>query len=84
MGDNINYISSCSFGKNKNNENYIIAGSCMNSILGIFKKDLIYQADVIVSGVGSPIYTTGFANTENKFFYGTSNGKFNIYHFFNM
>jgi len=84
LGDSVNYVSSCSFGKNKNNENYIIAGSCMNNIVGIFKKDLVYKADVIVSGVGSAVYSSGFANTENKFYYGTSDGKFNIYHFFNM
>ena len=84
LGDRLNYVSNCQFGKNKNNENYIIAGSCMNNNVVIFKKDLVYKADVVASYIGNAVYSCGFANTENKFYYGTSEGRFNIYHFFNM
>ncbi len=56
----------------------------MSNLVGIFKKDLIYKLDVMANGMGNAIYTCGFANQENKFYFGTSEGKFNIYHFFNM
>lgn len=41
-GSNLNYISSCSFGTNAGKENFIIAGSCMANMVGIFKKDLVF------------------------------------------
>jgi COMPASS component SWD3 len=84
LGETINYISSCQFGKNKNNSDYIIAGSCITNQVGIFKKDLIYKPDIIISKIKSSVYSVGFGKKENKFYFSTSDGKFNIYHYFNM
>lgn len=84
LGENLNYVSSCKFGKGKNSEDYVIAGSCISNLVGIFKKDLVYKPDVVITRLKSSVYSVGFGNKENKFYFSTSEGKFNIYHYFNM
>lgn len=84
LGENLNYISSCEFGKGKNSEDYLIAGSCISNLVGIYKKDLVYKPDVMITRLKSSVYCVGFGNKENKFYFSTSEGKFNMYHYFNM
>lgn len=79
-----NYVSSCKFSRNKDEGEYIIAGSCLSNQVGIFKKEIVYNNELIISGMKKGVYTSGFANNESKFFFGTSDGEFHIYHYFNM
>lgn len=79
-----NYVSSCKFNKNKDEGEFIIAGSCLSNQVGIFKKEIVYTNEVIISGMKKGVYTSGFANSESKFFFGTSDGEFNVFHYFNL
>lgn len=80
----LSYVSSCKFNKNKNNDDYIIAGSCITGQVDIYKKEIVFKRDVTVTDIGCGVYSCGFTNIENKFYMGTSKGKFTVYHFFNM
>ena len=79
-----NYISSCKFNRSKTGGDFIIAGSCLSNQVGIFKKDIVYSNELLISGMKKGIYSVGFAYAENKFFYATSDGDLNLYHYFNM
>lgn len=71
-GSSVNYISSCQF--NKEGPQMIIAGSCMGDQLIIFRKNIVYQPELGVNGVGKGVYVCGFGNTRNLFYAGTRDG----------
>ena len=79
-----NYVSSCRFSKNKDEGAYIIASSCLSNQVGLFKKEIVYQNELVISGMKKGVYTCGFANSEAKFYFGTSDGEFNVFHYFNL
>lgn len=79
-----NYVSSCRFSKNKDEGAYIIAASCLSNQVGLFKKDIVYQNELVIGGLKKGVYTCGFANSEAKFYFGTSDGEFNVFHYFNL
>lgn len=52
--------------------------------MSIFKKDLVFQQDMVITGMNSSVFTCGFDYKENKFFFGTSEGKLGVYQYNNM
>jgi len=82
--DSMTYISSCMFSKAKGLGDYLIAGSCISGKIDIFKKDIVYKTDVSIKDIGSGVFTCGFSNVETKFYFGTANGRLNVFHYFNM
>lgn len=82
--NSFNYVSSCRFSKNKDDGTYIIAGSCLSNQLGLFKKEIVYTNELIIGGMKKGVYTCGFANAEAKFYMGTSDGDFSVFHYFNL
>jgi COMPASS component SWD3 len=79
-----NYISSCKFNRNTAGGDLIIAGSCLSNQVGIFKKDIVYNQDLLMTGMKTGVYSVGFSSTENKFFYATNDGDLSLYHYFSL
>ncbi len=79
-----NYVSSCRFSKNKDDGQYIIAGSCLSNQVGLFRRDIVYTNELLIGGMKKGIYTCGFASAESKFYMGTSDGEFTLFHYFKL
>lgn len=55
----------------------------MNSVVGIYKRNITFSLETEVQGVSGAVYTTDLSKEETKFLFGTYDGKLYVYKMLN-